>query len=166
MFSHAKPLPGMCLHAERPTLCKAIAAVVIITLLTLSVIGGVSAGTRTAAHYTGRVLYRSNKAPVAGVLVEAVEAEDDGKPTDEVLGSARADAEGRFSVALTETTDKPVTLVVSAVRTSADSSGDRRAEGYDIKTHQTRLGYLPNPSTVKANTIYVERRRPGHPTGE
>ena len=75
MFSYAKPLPGMSLHADRPTLRKAMAAAVIIMLLTLGVTGGVSAGTRAAAHYTGRVLYRSNKAPVAGVLVEAVEAE-------------------------------------------------------------------------------------------
>ena len=114
-------------------------------------------------HYTGRVLYRANKAAVAGVLVEIVEAEGNGEPTDEVLGSTRADAEGHFSVALTQATNRPVALVVSAVRLSADSSGDRSTEGYDIKSHQTQLGFLPFPSATKPNTIYVERRRPGRP---
>ena len=130
----------------------------ILGLLCLAGIAYASPGLR----YTGRVLYRANKAPVAGVLVEVVEAEDSGEPTDEVLGSTRADADGHFVVALTQPTDKPVTLVVSAVRTFADSSGDRRSEGYDIKTHQTRLGYLPHPSPTKPNTIFIERRRPEH----
>ena len=114
-------------------------------------------------RYRGQVLYRVNKAAVAGVLVEIVEAEGNGEPTDEVLGSTRADAEGRFSVVLTQATNRPVTLVVSAVRLSADSSGDRSTEGYDIKSHQTQLGFLPFPSLTKSNTIYVERRRVGRP---
>lgn len=114
-------------------------------------------------RYTGRVLYRANKAPAPGVLVELVEAEDNGAPTNDVLGSARADAEGRFMVVLTEPTDKNVTLVVSAVRTSADSGGDRREEGFDIKSQRTRLGFLPHPSPAKPNTVYIERRRLGHP---
>ena len=72
-------------------------------------------------RYTGTACFTvANKAPVAGVLVELVEAEDDGKPTDEVLGSTRADAEGHFTVVLDRnppSRDKPVALVVSAVRT-------------------------------------------------
>ncbi len=116
-------------------------------------------------HYHGQVLYRASKGPVAGVLVEVVEAEGNGEPTDEVLGSTRADAEGHFSVALTQVTNRPVVLVVSAVRLSADSSGDRSTEGYDIKSHQTQLGFLPFPSLTKSNTIYVERRRPGRSDG-
>lgn len=113
-------------------------------------------------NYRGRVLYRANKAPVPGVLVELVEAEDDGRPTDEVLGQARADAAGRFTV----TTDRPsresrVALVVSAVRETAESGGDRRGEGYEIRSHRTTLGYLPDPSAAKPNTILIERRRIG-----
>ena len=130
--------------------------------LTLLCLGGLAAFAASGGlRYRGQVFYRANKAPVAGVLVELVEAEDDGKPTDEVLGSTRADAEGHFTVTPTETTNKPVALVVSAVRLSADSSGDRTSEGYDIKSHQTKLGFLPFPSTTKANAIYIERRRPG-----
>lgn len=136
-------------------------------VLTLGVLclAGMVCAAGGGAHYTGRVLYRANKAPVAGVLVEVVEAEDNGEPTDEVLGSARADADGRFAVVLAERTDKPVALVVSAVRTSARSGGDRREEGYDLKTHQTRLAFLAHPSSTKPNTIFIERRRPGH-TGD
>ena len=130
-----------------------------LTLLGLASAVALAAG--GGLRYRGQVLYRANKAPVAGVLVELVEAEDDGKPTDEVLGSTRADAEGHFTVTPTETTNKPVALVVSAVRLSADSSGDRSSEGYDIKSHQTKLGFLPFPSATKANAIYIERRRPG-----
>ena len=58
-------------------------------------------------------------------------------------------------------TDEPVTLVVSAVRESADSGGDRRGEGYEIKSRRTLLGYLPHPNLTKPNTILIERRRPG-----
>ncbi len=112
-------------------------------------------------RYGGRVLYRGTKIPVPGVLVEVVEAEDNGEPTDEVLGSSRAEADGRFAVVLAERTDKPVALVVSAVRTSAKSGGDRSDDGYDIKTHQTRLAFLPRPSPNKPNTIFVDRRQPG-----
>ena len=114
-------------------------------------------------HYGGRVLYRATKAAVSGVLVELVVAEDDGQPTDEVLGSTRADADGRFTILLTESTDKNVALVVSSVEDVADTSGDRREEGYDIKVHRTRLGFLPHPSSTKSNKILVTRRRPVGP---
>ena len=134
--------------------------------LVLLCLAGMAYATGGGPHYRGQVLYRATRTPAPGLLVELVEAEDDGKPTDEVLGSTRADAEGRFTVALTETTNKPVTLVVSAVRTSADSSGDRSTEGYDIKTHRTRLGFLPFPSLTKSNAIYIERRRPGRSDNE
>lgn len=112
-------------------------------------------------RYAGRVLYRANKAPVAGVLVEVVEAEDNGEPTDEVLGSARADADGRFAVTLTERTDKPVTLVVSAVRSTAETGGDKSESGIEVKAHRTVLGFLSHPSATKPNTLFIERRRPG-----
>lgn len=139
--SAARPVAALCL-----ALC---------CLATMAFAAG--AGQR----YVGRVLYRSTKGPAAGVLVEIVEAGDGGKPGDDVLGSARADADGRFAVTLTEPVDKSVTLVVAAVRTSADSGGDRREEGFDITSHRTILGYLPYPSPVKPNTVYIERRRPG-----
>ena len=90
-----------------------------------------------------------------------VAAKDSGEPTDKVLGSTRADADGHFIVVQTEATDRPIALVASAVRESADSSGDRRQEGYDIKSHLTRLGVLFNPSPTKPNTVLVERRQPG-----
>ena len=117
-------------------------------------------------RYTGRVLYRANKAPVAGVLVEVVEAEDNGEPTDDVLGSARADADGRFTVALAEPTNKPVTLVVSAVRTTAETGGDKSESGIEVKAHRTRLGFLPHPSATKPNTLFIDRRRPGRSSDE
>ena len=117
-------------------------------------------------RYKGQVLYRANKSAVAGVLVEVVEADNDGKPSDDVLGSTHADAEGRFTVELTQGTDKPVTLVVSAVRESADSSGDRRSEGYKIRTQRTVLGYLPHPSLTKSNTVLIERRQLGRGSHE
>ena len=117
-------------------------------------------------RYTGRVLYRINKAPASGVLVELVEAEDDGQPTDEVLGSTRADTDGRFTVVSAGPTDKGVALVVSAVQNVADTSGDRRAEGYEIKTHRTQLGFLPHPSATKSNTLLITRHRPDRPTDD
>ncbi len=127
--------------------------------MVVGVAQAVSAGTR----FHGRVLYRGTKTPAVGVLVEIVEAEDDGKPKDDdALASVRADAEGRFSVVLAQSTDEPVSLVASAVRISAKSGGDRRSEGYDLKTHRTMLGFLPHPSAAKPNTLFIERRRVGH----
>ena len=122
-------------------------------------LAGIAQAARPGLHYSGRVLYRATKAPVAGVLVELVEARDDGQPTDEVLGSTRADADGRFTILLTEPTDQSVALVVSAVDNTADTSGDRREEGYDIRSHRTRLGFLAHPSSTKANKLLIERRR-------
>ena len=145
------PLPTSTRCSARP-LTFGLALLFCVATLTLAAGGG--------PHYTGRVLYRANKAPVAGVLVEVVEAEDNGEPTDEVLGSARADAEGRFAVALAEPTNKPVTLVVSAVRETAETGGDKSESGIEVKSHRTVLGFLPHPSATKANTVYVERRRP------
>ena len=118
----------------------------------------VNAGQR----YTGRVLFRGTKSAAVGVLVEAVEAGDDGKPTDEVLGSARAEAGGHFTVVLTKGTNGPVALVVAAVQISAETGGDRRQEGYDLKTHRTLLGFLPNPSPTKPNTLLINPNRPRH----
>ncbi len=129
--------------------------------LLLCLVGVATATPRADPRYTGRVLYRATRGPVPGVLVEIVEADGDGRPTDEVLGSTHADAQGRFVVLETNVTDAPVALVVSAVRESADSGGDRRGEGYEIRTHRTLLGFLPHPSLTKPNTILIERRRPG-----
>ena len=119
------------------------------------------AGGLPGLHYTGRVVYRSTRANAGSLQVELVEAKDSGEPTDKILGSTRADAEGHFIVEQTEATDRPTALVASAVRESADSSGDRRQEGYDIKSHLTRLGVLLNPSPSKPNTVLVEGRRVG-----
>ena len=122
---------------------------------------GAAFAASTGLHYTGRVVYRASKANAGSLQVDLVEAKDSGEPTDNVLGSTRADADGHFIVVQTETTNRPVALVASAVRESADSSGDRRAEGYEIKSHLTRLGVLFRPSATKANTVFVERRRVG-----
>ncbi len=106
--------------------------------------------------YKGRVLYRGSRTPAPGLLVEIVTAKDDGQPTDEVLGSTRADAAGRFVVALDKPTDDRITLVVSAISASAESGGDRRQEGYQIRTVRRRLTFVPNPSTTKSNTVLIE----------
>ena len=139
-------------------------------LASLALLCCVLLGLATLAHavanagqrYTGRVLFRGTRSAAVGVLVEAVEAEDDGQPTDEVLGSARAEAGGRFSVVLTRGTKEPVALVVAAVQVSAETGGDRRREGYDLKTHRTLLGYLPNPNAAKPNTLLINPNRPRH----
>ena len=140
--------------------------VLTVALVAFCIVSGVSAGTRAVPRYTGCVLYRSNHGPVPGVLVELVEAEDDGKPTDEVLGSTHADAEGRFTVELAKATDGPVTLVVSAVGESGASGGDRRGVGSVVETRGRLLGFLPHPSATKPNTILIERRRPGQGRNE
>ena len=95
--------------------------------------------------------------------MELVEARGDGQPTDNVLGSARADTDGRFAVIPTEPVEGNVALVVSAVEDMADTGGDRRGEGYEIKTHRIPLGFLPHPSPTKSNTVLVTRRRPTLP---
>ena len=133
----------------------------------LVLLAGCAYAAAPGLQYTGRVLYRSNKKAVAGVLIELVGAEDDGQPTDEVLGSARADSDGRFAIVLLEPTAKNVALVVSAVADSADTSGDRREEGYEIKTHRIQLGFLPHPSATKSNALLIDQRRPsGHRSDE
>ena len=83
-----------------------------------------------------------------------------------MLGSTRADTDGRFSVVLAQPTGKNVALVVSAVQNVADTGGDRRAEGYEIKTHRTQLGFLPHPSATKANVLLITRHRPDRPADE
>ena len=127
----------------------------------LLLLAGMLCGAAPGLRYAGRVLYRGTKASAPGVLVEIVEAKDDGRPTDAVLGSARADEAGRFTVTLEKPTDARVTLTVSAVRTSADSGGDRRQEGYQIRTVRVPLGFLPFPSATKPNTVLIERRKAG-----
>ena len=132
----------------------------------LLLLAGMLCAAAPGARYTGRVLYRGGKTPVPGVRVEIVEAEDDGRPTDEVLGSTRADEQGRFTVTLDKPTDARVTLTVSAVRTSAESGGDRRREGYEIKALRVRLGFLPFPSAAKPNTVLIDRRALSRTAGE
>ncbi len=133
--------------------------------LLLLLAGGLCAAV-PGVRYSGRVLYRGTKTPVPGVLVEIVEAKADGRPTDEVLGSGRAEADGRFTVTLANPTNEKLALVVSAVRESADSGGDRRGEGYEVKSHRTVLGCLPFPSATKPNTLYIERRQAGGTSGD
>lgn len=138
------------------------ARAVALSLTSLCLLAAVAWAAGGGARYTRRVLYRANKAPASGVLVELVEAEDDGHPTDEVLGQTRADAAGRFTVSAERPSqERRVALVVSAVRVSAESGGDRRGEGYEVRRQRTTLGYLPNPSAAKPNTIYIEHRRSG-----
>ena len=130
--------------------------------LVLLGLAGIAFAAGSGTRFTGRVVYRGNKANAGSLQVEIVEAKDSGEPTDKILGSTRADADGHFIVLQTEETDRPVALVASAVRESADSSGDRRQEGYDIKSHMTRLGFLSHPSPMKPNTVLVDRRQLGH----
>ena len=139
----------------------ALWAVSILALCLCLLAGTVYAAGGAGPRYRGQVLYRANKSPVPGVLVELVEAEDDGQPTDEVLGQARADAQGRFAMQAEKSVGGNVALVVSAVRVSAESGGDRRGEGYEVRSRRTRLGYLPRPSATRPNTILIERRKPG-----
>ena len=134
--------------------------------LALLALAQLASAAAPALHYSGRVLYRATKGPVAGVLVELVEARDDGQPTDNVLGSTRADPEGRFSVVPTGPVEGSVALVVSAVGDVADTGGDRRGEGYEIKTHRLTLGFLTHPSSTKSNTVLVTRRRPSVPDSD
>lgn len=122
----------------------------------------INAGTR----YSGRVVYRGTKTAVPGVLIEAVEAENDGKPSDDALGRARADSQGRFTIVLTKSTDERITLVAFAVRTSAETGGDRRRKDFEIKSRRVQLGYLPDPSLAKPNVIAIEHRRPKHASGD
>ena len=54
-------------------------------------------------------------------------------------------------------------LVAAAVEETAETGGDRRAEGYNVKKHETVLGTLPFPSARAANTLLVNPRQPKTP---
>ncbi len=110
--------------------------------------------------YSGRVVYRTTKGAASGVTVELVEAKDNGEPTDRVLGTTRADAAGHFKVAPTQVNAARVALVAAAAEVSADTGGDRREEGYQVKTRLIPLGSLPFPDPAKPNTILIDRRTP------
>ena len=142
-----------------------LAKIALLCLGGLCLVGGMAQAINAGTRFNGRVLYRSSQKPASGVMVEIVAAEDDGKPKDDeddVLASTRADAEGRFSVTLPKGTDDAVALVASAVRVSAEAGGDRRREGYDLKKKRTMLGYVAHPNPAKPNTLFIERRKPGH----
>ena len=127
----------------------------------------VDRGTGTVtATYSGRALYRSTKTPVADITIQVAGARDDGSPTDDVFGTTRTDTRGHFTVTSTAPRDQKVVLVAAAVEESAETSGDRRAEGYEIKKHETVLGSLPFPSATAANTLLVEPRKPGRASVE
>ena len=121
-------------------------------------------GTGTAT-YNGRALYRGTKAPVTDLTIQVAGARDDGSPTDDVFGTAHTDTRGHFTVTSTAPRDQKVVLVIVAVEEFAETSGDRRAEGYEIKKHETVLGSLPFPSATASNTILVEPRKPGRASG-
>ena len=127
----------------------------------------VDPGTGTVtASYSGRAVYRSTKAPVADITIQVAGAKDDGTPTDDVFGEAHTDTRGHFTVTSTASPGQRVVLVAAAVEEVAETGGDRRAEGYDVKKHETVLGTLPFPNAKAANTLLVEPRRPRQPAGE
>ena len=113
------------------------------------------------ASYTGRVLYRGTNAPVADIMVQVAGAQDDGSPTDDVFGTAHSDTRGRFTVTSTARPGQRVVLVAAAVQETAETGGDRRGEGYEIKKRATVLGSLASPNPAGPNTLLVEPRRPG-----
>ena len=145
---------------------RRLPAPVLLCLVLLCLAGIAQAVANAGQRYTGRVLFRGTNSAAVGVLVEAVEAEDDGKPPDEVLGSARSETGGRFTVVLAKGTNDPVALVVAAVQVSAETGGDRTREGYDLKTRRTLLGYLPNPNPTKPNTLLINPNRPRRASDE
>ncbi len=112
------------------------------------------------ASYTGRVLYRGSNAPVANITVRVAGARDDGSLTDDVFGMAHSDARGHFTVTSTAPRDRRVALVAAAVEETAETGGDRRQEGYEIKKHETVLGSLVSPNPAAPNTLLIESRRP------
>ena len=146
---------GICPGPVRRALALALAAG------SLACLGSVLATPRAEPRDPGGGGYRGNPPPGARGLGGGGGAAGDGRPTGEVLGHARTDAQGRFVVDVMKAADEPVSLAVSAVRESADSEGDRRSEGYEIKSRRTLLGYLPHPNLSKPNTILIERRRLG-----
>lgn len=111
--------------------------------------------------YSGRVVYRTSGSAAPGITVQLVEARNNGEPTDRVLGTTRADAAGHFKVAPTQANAARVALVAAAAEVSADTGGDRREEGYQIKTRYIPLGSLPSPDPAKPNTILIDRRARG-----
>ncbi len=115
------------------------------------------------ATYRGRTLFRGTKAPVPDITVQVAGANDDGSPTDDVFGTAQTDTGGHFTVTSTAPAGRPVVLVAAAVAESAETGGDRRGEGYEIKKHETVLGTLSNPSPTAANTLLVNPKQPGRP---
>ena len=127
----------------------------------------VDPGTGTVtASYSGRAIYRSTKAPVPDITIQVAGARDDGSPTDDVFGEAHTDTRGHFTVSSTAPTDQRVVLVAAAVKEVAETGGDRRGEGYEVKKHETVLGTLPSPNAKAANTLLVEPRKPGGASGE
>ena len=127
----------------------------------------VDPGTGTVtASYSGRALYRSTKASVPNLTIQVAGARDDGSPTDDVFGTAHTDTRGHFTVTSTASPGQRVVLVAAAVKQVAETSGDRRTEGYDVQKHETVLGTLPFPNAKASNTLLVEPRRPRQPSGE
>ena len=112
------------------------------------------------ASYSGRVLYRETNAPVADITVQVAGAREDGSLTDDVFGTAHSDARGHFTVTSTAPSNRRVALEAVAVEETADSGGDRRGEGYEIKKSVTVLGTLAFPNPAAPNTLLVEPRRP------
>lgn len=126
----------------------------------------VSPGTGTVtASYSGRALYRSTKAPASGITIEVSGTNADGSPTDDVFGETHTDTQGHFTVTSTAPRDQRVVLVAAAVKQVAATGGDRRDEGYEVKTLETVLGTLPNPSAA-SNTLLVNPNRSRHTGNE
>ena len=99
---------------------------------------------------------------MADITIQVAGAREDGSPTDDVFGTAHTDTHGHFTVTSTAPGGQKVVLVAAAVKEVADTGGDRRAEGYEVKKHETVLGTLPFPSATSSNMLVVEPRRLAH----
>lgn len=147
-----------CSSDDAPTRADAVSTA------STSNVPSVGTGAVTAS-YSGRAVYRSTKTPVPDLTIEVSSTNADGSPTDDIFGEARTDARGHFTLTSTAPPGQRVVLVAAAVEQVAATGGDRRAEGYEVKKHETVLGTLLSPSAKAANTLLVEPRKPGRASG-
>ena len=121
--------------------------------LTLALATAWSADAQQMPTYRGRVLDRATKKPVAGVVVEA-QLQKEALPSGQrIVGRAKTDAKGAFTLPLT-VNRSDVALIVSR-KGSTSERIDFGGRAHNMITIEQPLAIELRPSTTKENVLHA-----------
>ena len=121
--------------------------------LTLALVTAWSADAQQMPTYRGRVREKTKKKPLAGIIVEA-QLQKDALPSGQrIVGRARTDAQGAFSLQLTA--NRTDIALIASEKGSTSKVINFGGQAHNMTSLERPIAFEMRPSTKKENVLYA-----------